>query len=199
MADETASSTCEVVYRLFKEAELKPAPDEAKALFLGIAFDTRHFVIATSDALKVVADLVDAGVNAQEILPILSLPMDYSERIARLKAANRVNLLRMNDWLIALSHVNAYQASASRGLIALGAHVAIVAGKKENKIQVSFRASREFYTETDIHMGRDLAKPLGDFLGGMGGGHSVSAGANGAGDVDACLNFCAKLLKKRLP
>jgi nanoRNase/pAp phosphatase (c-di-AMP/oligoRNAs hydrolase) len=198
VADETVSSTCEVVYRLFKEAELKPSTDEAKALFLGIAFDTRHFVIATSDALKVVADLVDAGVNAQEILPILSLPMDYSERIARLKAANRVNLLRMNDWLIALSHVNAYQASASRGLIALGAHVAIVAGKKENKIQVSFRASREFYTETDIHMGRDLAKPLGDFLGGMGGGHSVSAGANGAGDVDACLNFCAKLLKKKI-
>jgi len=198
VADETASSACEVVYRLFKEAELKPVPDEAKALFLGIAFDTRHFVIATSDALKVVADLVDAGVNAQEILPILSLPMDYSERIARLKAANRVNLLRMNDWLIAISHVNAYQASASRGLIALGAHVAIVAGKKENKIQVSFRASREFYTETDIHMGRDLAKPLGDFLGGMGGGHSVSAGANGAGDVDACLNFCAKLLKKKI-
>ena len=198
VADETVSSTCELVYRLFKEAELKPSPDEAKALFLGIAFDTRHFVIATSDALKVVADLVDAGVNAQEILPILSLPMDYSERIARLKAANRVNLLRMNDWLIALSHVNAYQASASRGLIALGAHVAIVAGKKENKIQVSFRASREFYTETDIHMGRDLAKPLGDFLGGMGGGHSVSAGANGAGDVDACLNFCAKLLKKKI-
>ena len=198
VADETASSACEVVYRLFKEAELKPSPDEAKALFLGIAFDTRHFVIATSDALKVVADLVDAGVNAQEILPVLSLPMDYSERIARLKAANRVNLLRMNDWLIALSHVNAYQASASRGLVALGAHVAIVAGKKENEIQVSFRASREFYTETDIHMGRDLAKPLGDFLGGMGGGHSVSAGANGVGDVDACLKFCAKLLKKRL-
>ena len=198
VADETASSACEVVYRLFKEAELKPSPDEAKALFLGIAFDTRHFVIATSDALKVVADLIDAGVNAQEILPVLSLPMDYSERIARLKAANRVNLLRMNDWLIALSHVNAYQASASRGLIALGAHVAIVAGKKENKIQVSFRASREFYTETDIHMGRDLAKPLGDFFGGMGGGHSVSAGANGAGDVDACLNFCAKLLKKKI-
>ncbi len=198
VADETVSSTCEVVYRLFKEAELKPSPNEAKALFLGIAFDTRHFVIATSDAIKVVADLVEAGVNAQEILPILSLPMDYSERIARLKASTRVKLLTMNKWLIALSHVRAYQASACRGLITLGAHVAVVAGQKENKIQVSFRASREFYSETGIHLGRDLAKPLGDFLGGMGGGHSVSAGANGAGDVDACLNFCAKLLKKKI-
>ena len=198
VTDEMVSSTCEVVYSLFKEAKLKPALEEAKALFLGIAFDTRHFIIATSETFKVVADLVEAGVDAQETLPIISSPMDNSERIARLKAANRVNLLRIHNWLVALSQVNAYQASASRGLIALGAHVAIVAGKKENKIQVSFRASREFSSDTDIHMGRDLAKPLGDFLGGMGGGHSVSAGANGAGDVDASLNFCAKLLKKRL-
>jgi bifunctional oligoribonuclease and PAP phosphatase NrnA len=198
IADETASSACEVVYRLFKEAELKPSPDEAKALFLGIAFDTRHFIIATSDTLKVVAELTEAGVNAQEALPTLSLPMQHSERVARLKAANRVKLLKLKDWLVALSHVSAYQASAARGLISLGAHVAIVAGKKGDEIQVSFRASHEFYTETGIHIGRDLAKPLGDFMGGMGGGHSASAGANGAGDIDDCLKFCAKLIRKRL-
>jgi len=198
VTDETASSTCEIVYRLFKEAELNPTTDEAKALFLGIAFDTRHFIIATSDTLKVVADLVAAGVNAQETLPILSLPIEHPERIARLKAANRMSLLGIGDWLIALSHVSAYQASACRSLIALGAHVAVVAGQKQDKIQVSFRAAREFYEETGVHMGRDLAKPLGEFLGGMGGGHSVSAGANGVGDVEACLSFCERLLKQKL-
>jgi phosphoesterase RecJ-like protein len=198
VTDEAASSACEIVYRLFKEAELEPTTDEAKALFLGIAFDTRHFIIATSDTLKVVADLVAAGVNAQEMLPILSLPIEHPERMARLKAANRMSLLRIKDWLIALSHVSAYQASACRALIALGAHVAVVAGQKQNKIQVSFRASREFHEETGVHMGRDLAKPLGEFLGGMGGGHPVSAGANGVGDVEACLKFCEKLLKQKL-
>jgi phosphoesterase RecJ-like protein len=198
ITDEEASSTCEVVYHLFKEAEVEPAPDEAKVLFLGIAFDSRHFTIATSDTLKAVAELTEAGVNAQEILPILSLPMEYSERVARLKAAKRTKLLRIDDWLIALSHVSAYQASASRGLVALGAHVAIVAGKKTDRIQVSLRASRKFYAETGVHLGRDIAKPLGDFLGGMGGGHSVSAGANGVGNLKACLDFCSKLLKKKL-
>ena len=198
VADETASSACEVVYRLFKEAELELSPDEAKALFLGIAFDTRHFIIATSDTLKVVAELAEAGVNAQETLSVLSLPMEHSERVARLKAAERVNLVKIGDWLIALSSVSAYQASACRALLALGAHVAIVAGQKHNKIQVSFRASREFSDKTGVHMGRDLAKPLGDFMGGMGGGHALSAGANGAGDVEACLSFCEKLLKQKL-
>ncbi len=196
--DEKASSTCEIVYRLFKEAEIKPTIDEAKALFLGIAFDTRHFIIATSEALKVVSELTERGINAQEVLSILSLPMQHSERVARLKAGNRLKLLRIDDWLIALSHVSAYQASACRGLIALGAHIAVVAGQKAGKIQVSLRATREFYVGTGIHLGRDLAKPLGEFLDGMGGGHSVSAGANGTGKIEACLNFSKKLLKKKI-
>ena len=198
VSDETASSTCVVVYRLFKEAKFKPSIAEARALFLGIAFDTRHFILATSETLKIVAELTDAGVDAQETLSILSLPMDFSERIARLKAANRVKIVKLKDWLIALANISAYQASAARGLVALGADVAVVAGKKGKEIQVSFRASHKFYTETDVHVGCDLATPLGEFLGGMGGGHSVSAGANGSGDVAACLNFCEKLLKKRL-
>ncbi len=197
VADEEASSTCEVVYRLFKDAEVQPTVDEAKALFLGIAFDTRHFIIATSDALKVVSELIEIGVNAQKVLPILSLPIQHSERVARLKAANRMELFRIKDWLIAFSHVSSYQASACRGLIALGAHMVVVSGQKGGKVQVSLRATREFFNVTGIHMGRDLAKPLGEFLGGMGGGHSVSAGANGEGNIEASLKFCKKLLKKK--
>lgn len=198
VADEEASSTCEIVYRLFKEAKVKLTQVEAKALFLGIAFDTRHFVIATSATLKVVADLIDAGVSVQETLPLLSLPMDYSERIARLKAGCRLKLLRIDDWLIALSHISSYQASSARGLIGLGAHVAIVAGKRGDALQVSLRSSRDFYEKTGIHLGRDIANPLGKYLQGMGGGHSVSAGANGVGDAKASLKRCVRLLKERL-
>jgi len=198
VADEEASSTCEIIYRFFKEAEVELTEVEAKALFLGIAFDTRHFVIATSTTLKIVADLIDAGVNAQETLPLLSLPMEYSERKARLKAGRRVKLLRINDWLIALSHVSAYQASAARALIGSGAHVAIVAGQRGDTLQVSLRSSRDFHKKTGIHLGRDVAKPLGEYLHGMGGGHSVSAGANGVGDVEASLKRCVRLLKEGL-
>ncbi|MFQ5999187.1 MAG: bifunctional oligoribonuclease/PAP phosphatase NrnA [Candidatus Bathyarchaeia archaeon] len=197
-ADEEVSSTCEIIYRFFKEAEVELTEVEAKALFLGIAFDTRHFVIATSTTLKIVADLIDAGVNAQETLPLLSLPMEYSERIARLKAGRRVKLLRINDWLIALSHVSAYQASAARALIGLGAHVAIVAGQRGDSLQISLRSSRDFHKKTGIHLGRDIAKPLGEYLHGMGGGHSVSAGANGVGNIEASFKRCVRLLKQSL-
>jgi phosphoesterase RecJ-like protein len=198
VTNEEASSTCEIVHQFFKEADVELTEVEAKALFLGIAFDTRHFVIATSTTLKTIADLIDAGVNAQETLPLLSLPIEYSERIARLKAGRRVKLLRIDDWLIAFSHVSAYQASAARALIGLGAHVAIVAGQRGDTLQVSLRSSRDFHEKTGIHLGRDIAKPLGEYLHGMGGGHSVSAGANGVGDAEAGLKRCVRLLKGRL-
>ncbi len=197
VADEKVSSTCEIVYRLFKEANVSPSQDVAKALFLGIAFDSRHFVLASSSTFKIVADLVDAGVRAEEVLSLLSLPMDLSERVARLKASKRVKLVRVKDWLMAFSIVSAYQASAARALISLGAHVAVVGGQKDEKIQVSMRATTDFFEKTGIHLGRDIAKPLGEFLKGMGGGHSVSAGVNGVGDVEIGLKHCFELLKSK--
>ena len=197
ITDEKVSSTCELVYCLFKDANLSPSLEEAKALFLGIAFDSRHFILASSGTLKVVAELAET-VNPQEFLPVLSLPMEFSERVARVKTAGRMKIVKVKDWLIVLSRVSTFQASAARGLVALGADVAVVAGKKGAGIQASFRASHDFFVKTGIHVGKDFAAPLGEFLGGMGGGHSVSAGANGAGDVNACLKFCEKLIKQRL-
>jgi nanoRNase/pAp phosphatase (c-di-AMP/oligoRNAs hydrolase) len=198
IADENASSTCEIVYKFFKEANIPLNEIEAKALFLGIAFDTRHFILANSATLKTVAELIDVGLNVQESLALLSLPMDYSERIARLKASQRVKLLKINDWIIAVSHVSAFQASAARALIGLGADIAVVAGQRGETIKISLRANRDFHKKTGIHLGRDVAKPLGEYLHGMGGGHSVAAGVNGMGEIETGLKRCVKILKEKL-
>jgi len=198
ITNEEASSTCEIVYDFFKQAGIKPSEKEAKALFLGIAFDTRHFVLASSSTLKIVAELIDAGVNAQETLSLLSLPMDFSERVARLKACRRAKLLKVGEWIIALSHVSAYQASAARAIIDLGAHVAVVAGQKNENIEISLRCTREFHEKTGIHLGKDIANPLGGHLHGMGGGHATAAGVNGLGDIETGLKRCLRLLKEKL-
>jgi nanoRNase/pAp phosphatase (c-di-AMP/oligoRNAs hydrolase) len=167
-------------------------------LFLGIAYDTRHFIIADSSTLKTVAELVDAGVDVKETLPMLSLPMNISERTARLKASRRIKLRKINKWIIASSHISAYQASAARGMIELGAHVAVVAGQKDQKVQISLRSTREFHQKTGIHLGRDIAKPLGEYLQGMGGGHSTAAGVNGKGNFQTGLKRCLQLLRREL-
>ena len=198
IAKEEASSTCEIVYGLYKQTDIKPGENEAKALFLGIAFDTRHFIIANSSTLKNVAELIDAGVNAQQTMPLLSLPMDFSERVARLKASRRAKLVKVGEWLIAFSHVSAYQASAARAIIELGAHVGVVAGQKNENLEISLRSTREFYQRTGIHLGKDIARPLGEYLHGMGGGHSTAAGVNGVGEIETGLKRCLRLVKEKL-
>jgi nanoRNase/pAp phosphatase (c-di-AMP/oligoRNAs hydrolase) len=196
ITNEDASSTCDIVYGFYKEQNLKPDPDCAKALFLGMAFDTRHFVLANSATFKAVADLLDSGVNAQEALSMLALPMDFSERVARIKACRRSKIVRINDWIIAFSHVSAFQASAARSLTDLGAHMAAVAGKKGEGVEISLRCTREFTERTGIHLGRDIAKPLGELLHGQGGGHAMAAGINGKGDEKTALKRCLRLLKE---
>jgi phosphoesterase RecJ-like protein len=198
ISDENSSSTCEIVYRFFKELDIRPSKDEAEALFIGIAFDTKHFILANSNTFKAVADLVDAGVNAHESLSQLSLPIDTSERIARLKASRRVRLLRVNNWLIAFSHVRSFQASAARALVETGAHLAMVGGQKDDQLQISIRSDQDFYKQTGFHVGKDLAKPLGEHLHGMGGGHSTAAGINGSGDFESAVKRATKILKERL-
>jgi nanoRNase/pAp phosphatase (c-di-AMP/oligoRNAs hydrolase) len=177
---------------------MKPSLNEAKALFLGIAFDTRHFILANSSTFKTIAELGDIGVNSQEVLSTLALPMDFSERVARMKAVRRAKLLKIDNWIIALSHVSAYQASAARALVDLGAHMAAVAGRKNEEIEISLRCTREFNKITGIHLGKDIAKPLGEYLKGMGGGHATAAGVNGTGEVNAGLKRCLRLVKEKL-
>jgi nanoRNase/pAp phosphatase (c-di-AMP/oligoRNAs hydrolase) len=198
VTNEEAASTCEIVYSFFKQSNAKPDLDVAKALFLGIAFDTRHFVLANSSTFKTIAELCDVGVNAQDAVALLSLPMDFSERVARMKACRRAKLLKIGDWIIALSHVSAYQASAARALIDLGVHMAAVAGQRNDSIEISLRCTREFNQRTGIHLGKDIAKPLGELLQGMGGGHATAAGVNGVGDLETGLKRCLRLLKEEL-
>jgi nanoRNase/pAp phosphatase (c-di-AMP/oligoRNAs hydrolase) len=198
VTNEESSSTCEIVYDFYKQMNLKPGENEAKALFLGISFDTRHFVLANSTTLKNIAELIDVGVNVQETLAMLSLPMEFSERVARLKASRRTRLFKVGDWIIALTHVSAYEASAARALVELGAHVAAVAGSKNQRIEISLRSSLDFNKKTGVHLGRDVAKPLGEYLRGMGGGHATAAGVNGEGDVELGLKRCIALLKEKL-
>ena len=197
ITDEEASSTCEIVFSFYKEMGIKPNLNEAKALFIGITFDTRHFVLANSSTFKTISELSDIGVNPQEELSSFALPMDFSERVARIKACRRAKLIRIENWIIALSHVSAYQASAARALIDLGAHMAAVAGEKNEKIEISMRCTREFNQLANIHLGRDIAKPLGEYLQGMGGGHATAAGVNGKGNIEEGLKRCLRLIKEK--
>ncbi len=196
--DDKAAANCEIIHHLYKEAEVTPSQNEAKALFVGIAFDTRHFALANSPTFGIVADLVAQGIDAQKTLAEFSLPIEPSERMAKLKACKRAKIVKIEDWIIALSHVSAYQAPAAKSLVDLGAHMSAVAGKKKGKVEISLRSTRQFNEGTGIHLGVDIATPLGEYLGGVGGGHAMAAGVSGKGEVQDALKQCLKLVKAKI-
>ncbi|MEM2577440.1 MAG: bifunctional oligoribonuclease/PAP phosphatase NrnA [Candidatus Bathyarchaeia archaeon] len=195
---ENVSATCEVIYELFREAGVKPSREVAEVMLLGIAFDTRHFALAKQSTFKVISEIAEMGVDIQESLKILTVPMDISEKIARLKACKRMKTMRIQGWIIAFSHVGSFQASAARAIIDVGADVAIVGSEDKGELLISMRSSNEFYNKTGIHLGRDIAAPLGQILKGMGGGHTTSAGVNGKGDLETAFKFAAKILKEKI-
>ncbi len=49
------------------------------------------------------------------------------------------------------------------------------------------RATEEFASKTGVHLGRDLAIPLGAALGGGGGGHPTAAGFFGKVGIDETI------------
>jgi nanoRNase/pAp phosphatase (c-di-AMP/oligoRNAs hydrolase) len=198
LINEQAAATCEIMYDLYQQAGVQLGLNEAKALFSGIAFDTRHFALGDSDTFRIAGGLVNIGVDAHAMLNLFSNPIDNSERLAKLKACKRAKIVKIGEWIIALSHVSAYEASAAKSLVDLGAHLAAVAGKKAGKLEVSLRCNRDFNEKTGIHLGKDVSMPLGELLGGVGGGHAMAAGVNAKGEVGDALDKCLKLLKEKM-
>jgi nanoRNase/pAp phosphatase (c-di-AMP/oligoRNAs hydrolase) len=197
--NEQAAATCEIIYDLYQKAQVQLTLNEAKALFTGIAFDTRHFALGDSDTFRIAGGLVNAGVDAQAMLALFQNPIENSERLAKLKACKRAKIVKIGEWIITLSHVSAYEASAAKSLVDLGAHMAAVAGKKAGKLEVSLRCNRDFSEKLGIHLGKDIAMPMGELLGGVGGGHAMAAGVNAKGEVDDALKKCLDLLKGKIP
>jgi len=198
LVDEEATSTCEIVYRLYREYGVKPSAAVAKALLTGVAYDSRHFQIGTAETFRAVSQLLEIDGDIEDVIGLLSSEMSRSERIARLKAGQRMRIHDVDGWTIVTSHVSSFQASAARALIGLGAAVAVVAGNDGRIVKASLRSTNRFHRETSIHLGRDVALPLGEEFCGAGSGHATSAGVNAEGRPQALLRRAVELISSRL-
>jgi bifunctional oligoribonuclease and PAP phosphatase NrnA len=198
IVDETASAAAEVVYRLTNAAGQPLDTTAAMALLAALFVETRHFQLARKSTFEIAAKLVEAGADTRRLSEMLGTRMNRSERMARLKAAGRIQVVSMGDWIVATSQLGSYQSSAARALLGLGAHIALVGGKAKDKVRVNMRATEEFANKTGVHLGRDLAIPLGKALGGSGGGHPTAAGFNGTMSVDETLKNSVERIRELL-
>ena len=198
ICDETATSTCEMILEMHKRLRVPLSKEASQALLIGLIVETGHLTIATRKTFNSASQLIKRGADPEPALAATRSTMDESERIARLKSAQRLRVERIGKWVIALSEVGSYHASAARGLIALGAHIAVVAGRKDDEVTLSMRSTKDLTSETGFHLGRDLATPLGLRMGGMGGGHATAAGASVSGQVNQVLKSALELISEFL-
>jgi len=190
------SSTCEIMVQLYSDLGVPIDPDTANLLLTGMVFDTRRFFYADSDTLATAIKLIEAGADYEKCIRSLLIKPDRSERIARLKAAGRTKIHIIGDWIVALSKINAFEASACRGLVELGADVAIVGGSpSKNVVRLSSRSTRDFFEKTGISLGSDVMEPIGQLIEGEGGGHANAAGANGKKNLDGAMERSVELIK----
>ncbi|MEE8355117.1 MAG: DHH family phosphoesterase [Candidatus Bathyarchaeia archaeon] len=186
LIDESATSTCELVYQIYSSLGITPTPAVARALLIGIAYDSKHFAIATPTTLNAASALLEIDGPLEDVLSMLRTERKRPERIARLKTAQRMQLHDLESWTLATSQLSSFQASGARALIGLGADVSIVCGSEKGKLRASLRASDRFFQGTSIHLG-EVARALGEEFGGAGSGHPTAAGVNGEGDAELFL------------
>ncbi len=199
VTDSSKSSTCEIMVELFDKYNIPMTEQIANLLLVGMLFDTRRFIYCTMNTVKTVLNLMKAGADYSRCIEALMIKPDRSEKIARLKAASRLELHLIDDWIIVTSKINAFEASACRAFIDLGADVAIVGGRpSKGVVRLSARSTMQFSNETGINLGRDIMEPIGNFIGGVGGGHSNAAGANGKKNRDKALEKAVDLIRKAL-
>ncbi len=168
-------SVCEIVYELAEYLGYRVDVREAEALYLGMYYDTVRFSVADAETMRKVCSLIGRGVEPSRLLQRFEAVMDISERIARLKAAKRMRIYRIGDWIIALSHVGSFQSSVARSLIGLGAHITVVAGEGDEGIQVSMRCVQDA-VDAGVDLGK-IASRVGEEFGGYGGGHAAASRA----------------------
>lgn len=192
--DESAVSSTQIIYHLFRDWGVKLDSKTSLALAAGMVTDSAGFSIATTDFFRDLAAVLDeGGVEFQDVLSAIAVPVDWSERIARLKGAQRLEFVREGDYLISVSRISSFESSVAKSLLYLGADVSFVGAAKEGEVRISSRASRDL-VKAGLHLGRDILPEIAPLIKGDAGGHAGAAGANGVdtSKLDAALELCVQ-------
>ena len=198
--DATARATSELVYLMATHILGLELDRKALELLLaGIVYDTRHFILSNARTLRIASELLEQGASLERVLKALqSPPMEPPERIARIKGAKRMHCVRAGDYIVAFTHVGAYESSVARALLDLGADLVIVVSERGSETRIVGRAKKSIVEKLGIHLGRDIMEQLGRSLGGGGGGHAQAAGASVRASLERAFSEAVRIVENLL-
>jgi phosphoesterase RecJ-like protein len=187
VCDPSAGAACIIVAEWARAAGVRIDTALATALFVGIATDTGWFRFSNADsrALRVAADLIDVGLEPNELYAAIyqqdsparlrlisrmlaSLQMHANDRLA-------VMLLREADFVAAGADRSVTEDLVNEATRLGCTEATILFTEQEGQVRVNFRSKRAL----DVAA---LARQYG------GGGHARAAGARINGDWDATVS-----------
>jgi len=191
---ENYSSTSEIVSYLFDDCNIKLPIPYKYLLVSAILTDSGFLKYGNTGTIKNLNNILQDQLEIQDVLPLLEREVDLSEKIARIKALQRVKLIRINNWLIGISHLSSFSASAASTLTKVGFDIGIVVSEDKSDYRITTRAKKQVCLKTGLHLGKIISK-INNV---NGGGHDGAATLNGKNDVEESLNQIIDKIKETL-
>ncbi len=169
--DDTAAATAIIVYKIIQMSGLKIDACASDLLALGILTDTGNFkFVRNGDALRVMADLVDSGVNIRNLIELMN---NKQRKAVQLEARTAANAEFFYGGRLALATVckKDYKYLDGRGETVLNLlgqihgveYIVLLKEQKSEQIGISIRSRKKPIDEIAVALG--------------GGGHERAAGA----------------------
>ncbi|MDW2958732.1 MAG: bifunctional oligoribonuclease/PAP phosphatase NrnA [Alphaproteobacteria bacterium] len=169
--DDRAPATAVLVYKIMRMGNLNMDADVADLLALGILTDTGNFkFVRSGDALRIMADLVDGGVNIRRLIELMN---NKPRKAVQLEARTAGNAEFFYHGRLALATIvkKDYKNLDGRGEMVLSLlgqiqgvdYIVLLKEQKPEQIGVSIRSRRKPIDHVAVALG--------------GGGHERAAGA----------------------
>jgi nanoRNase/pAp phosphatase (c-di-AMP/oligoRNAs hydrolase) len=191
---DTYSSTSEIILELFNDYGIELTRPYKYLLISAILTDSGFLKYGNSETIKNLSKLVGDSVEIQDVLPLLERERDISEEIARIKALQRVKLIRVEDWLVGITHLSSFSASAASILTKVGFDIGIAVTEDKNGFRITTRAKSQVCLKTGLHLGK-IASEINNV---SGGGHDGAATLNGKNDLTESLDQLIDKIKETL-
>jgi len=191
---DNVTSTAEILVKIFKHYKLQIPLKFRYLLLAAIYADTGGFKYANNATFHKISYLLNANINFQEFLSYIEKKIEFSKKVAIIKGLQRVEIIRIHDWLIGLSHVSSYTSSVASAMIQIGFDVSIVYSKSPSNYRITTRAKKRICSQTGLHLG----KILSEIEEGDGGGHDGAASLNGQNSFQSVLSKILEKIKKTL-
>ncbi len=190
--EPSASSTSELIALMLKDLGIKPDWKTATALMAGILYDSKQLRISRPETFEALWFLSVYGGKTSEAYNLLENKQrdDFSIRVAKMKACQRLKFYKVKDLIIAITEIGSHESSVIKMLLENGADVVYVVSVREGETRVYGRLSKRA-----LNLGLDVSeilKELAEDYGGSGGGHKGAGGAilKGSWDFE---ELCKKL------